>query len=630
MQYGKYYKRISFIANILKTIKRFRVLIISVVSVCLALTSGYLGMQGHVYDEVECPTSITYGEEFVYEAGAVLEGVAYQFSQDADFASFSTSAPIYPGTYYVRAVSESSFGNPRYGDVHSFTVLPMVLDVRVEQQTVMYGELPSVSADLLNGDKISCSQFAYDDISLEKTNIAAVASSVVITNSAGEDITYAYTINPVKSEITFNKRSITITVEDADQIYNGLPFKHEVYELTAGTLANNGTDILVGTFKDYITDVGEKDNMPTFAVLTKDNIDVSIHYDINVVEGTLTVNKRPVRIDVSDKEFVYDGKEHSNKEFTVNEETPLVDGHKAEINTHTNVVNSGKVKNLLTFKISDSDGNDKTDNYSIFVSEAYIMVLKRQISVTSKDGEWVYDGESHGMPEFDITSDTKLAEGDSAEATDNTQITDVNSEKTENMLSLVIKNGDGEDVTSNYEITYTYGELTVTPKPIEIITNDKVFVYNGKAQTDKGYTVSDKTPLVSGHVSSVDTYTTVTNVSEGEVDNIITLTVKDGDRDVTANYDISISNIGKLKVTPLSVTLAPNPETKVYDGTDLYASSIDCSELANGQTATAELVGSQKNVGTSASAIVDGTLVIMDGESTVELENYDIRALLLQ
>lgn len=624
MQYGKYYKRISFIANILKTIKRFRVLIISVVSVCLALTSGYLGIQGHVYDEVECPTSLTYGEEFVYEAGAVFEGVDYQFSQDADFASFSTSAPIYPGTYYVRAVSESSFGNPRYGDVHSFTVLPRVLDVRVEQQTVMYGELPSVSADLLNGDKISCSQFAYDDISLEKTNIAAVASSVVITNSAGEDITYAYTINPVKSEITFNKRSITITVEDADQIYNGLPFKHEVYELTAGTLANNGTDILVGTFKDYITDVGEKDNMPTFAVLTKDNIDVSIHYDINVVEGTLTVNKRPVRIDVSDKEFVYDGKEHSNKEFTVNEETPLVDGHKAEINTHTNVVNSGKVKNLLTFKISDSDGNDKTDNYSIFVSEAYITVLKRQISVTSKDGEWVYDGESHGMPEFDITSDTKLAEGDSAEATDNTQITDVNSEKTENMLSLVIKNGDGEDVTSNYEITYTYGELTVTPKPIEIITNDKVFVYNGKAQTDKGYTVSDKTPFVSGHVSSVDTYTTVTNVSEGEVDNIITLTVKDGDKDVTANYDISISNIGKLKVTPLSVTLAPNPETKVYDGTDLYASSIDCSELANGQTATAELVGSQKNVGTSASAIVDGTLVIMDGESTVELENYHI------
>ena len=70
MQYAKYYKKISVFANILKTIKRYRALILLVMSLAIALTTSYLGIKGHVYSDDVCPSEIVYGEELDYQAKA--------------------------------------------------------------------------------------------------------------------------------------------------------------------------------------------------------------------------------------------------------------------------------------------------------------------------------------------------------------------------------------------------------------------------------------------------------------------------------------------------------------------------------------------------------------------------------
>ncbi|MBQ9744640.1 MAG: transglutaminase domain-containing protein [Clostridia bacterium] len=628
MQYDKYYKRISVIANIFKTIKHFRALIISVVSVIIALTSGYLGTQGIVYDSEECPASFEYGAEFTYEANALFQDVVYEFSSDKDFTTVLEEMPRFPGEYYVRAVSTSSFGNPRYGDIHAFTILPKKLDVKVKQQSILYGDTPSVTASLIKGDEIYCTDYIYEDISRVSTTVQPVKASIIITDSEGNDITWAYDVNPVSSKIDLTTREITVTVGDASDIYDALPFMYDGYELSGGTLAYGNTDKsdkLIATFKDSITNVGEIKNIPSFRVVNAEGKDVSAHYNIRVREGTLTVNKRPVQINIGNAEFEYDGAEHKYTDFEIDSTTQMVEGHTVTVSESVGITDSGSATNIISFIITDSEGKDVTSNYSIFLTEATITVTPRKITVSTGDGEWVYDGAQHENKEYEIVSETGLVEGDSSHIASNTVVKDANGDGVANEILLSIKKSDNTDNTKNYEITYEKGNLKVNKKPISISTEDHIFEYNGEENSWEVYAISADTPLVNGHSSSVNTRASVKNVSQGQIDNTITLTIKDGaDTDVTVNYEISTISLGKLSVTPRPITVTPVSCEKIYDGTPLTGNGITVDNIVSGHVGGATVLGSQTNVGVAESTVDSATFTVAKGEEAIDISNYHI------
>ena len=87
MQYTRYYEKISILAHIWGIIRRFRVLILSIIGLCLASTSAFLGTQGYVYDIVTCPESVPYGDPLTYDASAVFRDVRYEYSEDAAFST---------------------------------------------------------------------------------------------------------------------------------------------------------------------------------------------------------------------------------------------------------------------------------------------------------------------------------------------------------------------------------------------------------------------------------------------------------------------------------------------------------------------------------------------------------------
>ena len=171
MQYIKYYEKITVVARIWGIIKRFRVLILSVIGACLALTSAFLGVRGCVYDVITCPETVSYGDSLTYDAAAFFRDVRYEYSEDAAFTTVWSTPPKYPGEYYVRAVSTSSFGKTRYGQIHAYTILPKNIDVRVDSANVPYGDLPTVAADLPYDDIISCDSFIYADPTQTKTAV---------------------------------------------------------------------------------------------------------------------------------------------------------------------------------------------------------------------------------------------------------------------------------------------------------------------------------------------------------------------------------------------------------------------------------------------------------------------------
>jgi hypothetical protein len=213
--------------NILKTVRRFRVLICSVVAVIVVLTSSYLVTKGLVYDGTECPQTVRYGDEFSYRAEAIFESVRYEYSSDKDFLEMLESVPKLPGSYYVRAVSTSVFGNVRYGEVHKFTIVPREIDVLIVEDKILYGKNPTVEGDVAAGDTIKCRDFVYADLSKKETDVTAVLSSISVTDANGDDVTWAYSFNPVSEKIAFDPRNITVTVSSAESIYNGFPFSFD-------------------------------------------------------------------------------------------------------------------------------------------------------------------------------------------------------------------------------------------------------------------------------------------------------------------------------------------------------------------------------------------------------------------
>ena len=625
MQYQKYHNKILKIAIVLKAIKRFRWLIIACFSAISVLTAGFLGVQGIVYDTVDCPTVVTYGDAITYEAKAVMKPVRYEFSADSSFAEIGEQPPILPGKYYVRAVAESAFNTLRYGDTYSFEIVPREVEVKVVEGKLLYGNLPTVSAPLVYEDSIECSEYKYEDITKAETKVSAIADKIKVTDKSGADVTSAYKFIPVVTPISFDKRDITVTVSNTSGIYDDLPLSFDVYELSGGTLAFSGdkADKLIATFKDSITEVGEKDNVPTIRVVNTDNLDVSIHYNVTLTPGKLTVEKRPLKINVESKEFTYDGAEHNWHDYSIDAETPLVSGHSLVLTGGPKLTDKGSVTNLLTFNVTKGS-EDVSANYSIFIPETTLKVNARPITVETDGNSWIYDGEAHVDEDIKITSELKIVDGQLTEIVSNTALSEVG-DAIDNVLQIAVKNSAGADLTDNYDIEYVYGKLEITQRSVSVVTHSSSFEYDGKPHSFEEYDISVDTPLVEGHYTSVVESASVTEVKDGEQDNALVFAVKDSQsNDVTKNYNITISEYGKIHIKPREMTLTALSADKIYDGQTLRNGLFDTENLAEGQSVSVDVIGEQTEVGVSANKIVEESTVITSGETPIDPSNYSI------
>ncbi len=580
MLYERYLKRIFIVARILNTIRRFRVLISVVAAVAVVSTGTFMAVQGVVYDNVACPTEIQYGDALPFEANAVFGDIRYEYASQAAPDNWLDQAPTLPGTYYVRAVSTSTFGTPRYGESHAYTIIPRSINVAVEQTELAYGDEPSVSAPLVYGDSISCDKYIYEDLSLEQTKVSASKDSIVIKDISGNDVTSYYNISVVQSELLFIPRQITVTVSSASAIYNGLPLSFDGFELTEGTLAYS--DQIYPVINTSITDAGQIENKAeSWIVINSDNVNVTQHYEIIQITGVLSVDKRPLVIETGGNSSVYDGTEKQHTDFTVleggeNQGLALVEGHTAIVKSATSIINVGSKQNLLTFGILDANGNEVTDNYSIFLSQPkMIEVTKRPVTLTTGSYQGDYDDKYHKNDSY-VLSQMGIADGQSAIYSQAPTIIDVG-EKT-NAVTLNVVDKDGQDVTSNYEISYVYGVLKVEPIVLDVSTLGGEKTYDGRELVMRGYNITNEdTALITGHHHQYASSTSITNVctdGNGNVSdevNKVTLTITNSEgRDVSHNYVLNYGendeNAGRLKIVPKEITIKTHSKTFTYDG----------------------------------------------------------------
>ncbi len=297
-----------------------------------------------------------------------------------------------------------------------------------------------------------------------------------LINRPLEDLYY---VTDAKSgSLTINPRTVTITSGSASKTYDGTPLtKHESTITGDGFVEGQGVNI---TYTGSQTEVGSSKN--TFEYQFKDNT-LEKNYTIETVFGTLTIKERPyippVNPPITDKitveitgnsdSVVYDGTEHSVKDYTVK----ISDSRYTEKDftfsgkALASGVNAGAYEMGLKADQFKNTNARFTNVEFIIKADGVLTITQRPLTITAGSAEGIAP----------VTCDKYTVEGlATGDKVDSVKITGIQSEPGEspNVASdAVIKNAKGEDVTANYKITYVNGVL----KAIEVLNKEIHFNY---------------------------------------------------------------------------------------------------------------------------------------------------------
>ena len=170
---------------------------------------------------------------------------------------------------------------------------------------------------------------------------------------------------------------------------------------------------------------------------------------------------------------------------------------------------------------------------------------------------------------------------------------------------------------TNYTISYSNGSLQVTPADLTITGATTLnSLYTGNAKTNTWLTPVGL--LGSDTVTGMSGLATRTNVGSS-ADNLSTATGIG-----LTNYTISYSN-GSLQVTPASLTIAANSQTRLYGGENpTFTETI--SGFVNGENSSV-VNGVPTATSTANSTTGAGTAVITASNSGLSAANYNFNTL---
>ena len=609
MLYDSYHKKIT------KLVKSLRILLRCMVVLCIVNVVIFLGIvtfmatKGIVFDSwfVDSKFEITYGEEMPIDSHALFAKIFYEYSEDGE--EWSKDAPSSDGDYMVRASAKGIFGNTRHGKTYTYVLNPKEIDVSVSDTQITYGEFPNIEADLVAGDRIVCDEVTYSDLLAKNTDVVPSKKHLKILNADDKDVTKLYDITFVTTQIEILPRDITIDILGAEKVYDSKPLSSDKFEIKSGSLAEG--DKVVPSFDKVITDVtgdeGIKNTPAKVTFLTADGMDVGVHYNLNLKIGTLKIIPRKIGIKTNDAEKVYDDTPLINNGYVVQpcppeinpEDYGLLNPEKHGV-LHTiaygdkvvSITDVGQIGNKLDLRIKDSNGVDKTENYAVQLDYGMLVVTPRPVEISSISGEWVYDGQNHaieksldpvsGELKYE-TQDKKasitikgLCAAHEPKLTTLPSIIDVG--EVENNVDITgILNAEGKNVISNYEISYgEVGTLTVTKRPITIKHESNQITYDGiehifgvyEITSELGLAANDTLDITYPKFSQAGTYTDANKIVEASVSS-----QRDSGKktfDISDNYEVT-EIFGTIVIDKCKITIEPESNTKVYDGTGLSA-----------------------------------------------------------
>ena len=465
------------------------------------------------------------------------------------------------------------------------------------------------------------------------TNVGDEGRNVVksyVVKRGETDVTNNYTFGEsIIGTLTVTPVAIELTAASDSKAYDGTPLTNSDYTITNGAFVDEeglaavtiaGSQTLVGASANTITGHTLKENT------------LAQNYTITYQPGELKVtqNEKAITITANSHTWEYDGQPHSDGGYTVEYDgqtykveagktatLPTGDVVKAKITkTVTNVSDSAANNNQIDeLTIVNAAGEDTKGQYkTVTLIPGTLTITKRgagedKVKITAADNTVEYDGRPHGAKlnaagQIEVGTSytvTNLAEGHSVKT-----LAIEGSETDAGVYadrlvpgSAVIVDGNGVEVTANYDITYVPGALTITRRgagdmKVELKAADNTVVYDGQPHGAKlnaageievgtSYTITN---LADGHkVQSVVISGSETAVGEYE-NRLVPSGAKIVDaegNDVTRNYVVGYKN-GKLTITSpdtVIVTIRGNKDTVEYDGQKHEVNGYEVVSISN-------------------------------------------------
>ena len=422
----------------------------------------------------------------------------------------------------------------------------------------------------------------------------------------------------VDGKLEISKRSVKLTSASDSKVYDG-------NALTNGEVTVSGDGFAKDEGATYNvtgsqTVVGTSDNTFTYTLNEGTKAD---NYTIEKTEGELEVtpvtDKVIVTITGKTKTVTYDGKEHSVFGYDVTVSNALYNPKKdMQFNgIDEDMTAKGTDAGTYPMGLEDSDFTNISDNFTnveFVVTDGYVKINPRAVTLTSETAGKVYDGTALTKPEVAVGGDG-FVDGEVTDIKATGSVTYVSDGEVTNTITYT----EGEKFNAdNYDIQKTEGKLWITAVTAKVTVTVKeksgTATYDGMNHTVTGYeSMTADNPLYDVE-DSVDETPTANWAANGTDAGEYPVGIEAGDFE---NTNKNFSNVtfvvedGSLTITPAPITLQASSRSKTYDGTPLKADGYGFSEgnldLAK-DIASVILTGSQTLVGSSESQITEVVL----------------------
>ena len=508
--------------------------------------------------------------------GITISGGADQNNYTLSVTTGTAQATINQASLQVTAQDQS-----KVYDGNVFTGFSLTYDgfVAGENESVLTGTLSYGEAE----SSVNAGTYTIQPAGLSSTN---------------------YNIGYISATLTISRANLAIEADDKSKVYDGQVFSAFTVTYT-GFVSGEDENDLGGTLQ-FSGAAIDAINVGSYAIipsgLTSDN------YSIDFQQGSLTITPETLTITAENKSKVYDKQVFADftvvySGFVFGENETVLDGSLQFSGEAVTAVNAG------TYAITP-EGYSAT-NYTINYVSGTLTITPAPLTITADDQSKVYNaqvfsGYTVSFAGFAGSDTESNLQGSLTIGGDAAAAVDVGS------YSIV----PGGYSSTNYDITFVNGTLTITQASLSITADNKSKVYDATVFTDftvsySGFAGADGPGDLGGTLSIGGTAPTALNVG--------TYTIIPGGL-TSGNYAITFNN-GTLNITAAALTVTAEEKFKVYDGQAFTAFTVTYSGFAGGENES-DLQGSLSFTGSAVGAVNAGDYVITPGGFTSQ--NYNI------
>jgi hypothetical protein len=439
------------------------------------------------------------------------------------------------------------------------TIAPRPITVTANNLSRVYGNAnPALTftvgdLGLVNGDQLTGALATTADVTTGVGNVAITQGTVAASSN------YALTL--VGGQLTITPRGLTITADSFSRIYGDA---NPALTFTLGGAGLVNGDQLTGglaTTADATTGVG------TIAI-TQGTLTAGANYAVSFTNGQLTITPRPISVTADNISRIY-GNANPALTFTVGG-SGLVNGDQltgalvTAADVTTGVGTSAITQGTLTAGA----------NYSVSFTNGQLTITPRPITVSADSLSRIY-GNANPALTFTVGG-AGLVNGDQL-----TGALATTADVTTAIGNIAITQGT-LGASSNYSLSFTNGQLTITPRPITITANNVTRIY-GNANPALTFTLGGS-GLVNG-----DQLTGALATTAGVTTGVGNVAITQGTLTAGANYAVSFTN-GQLTITPRPITIRADDKDKLVGEPDpLFTFTIGGDGLVNNDQLTGSL-----------------------------------------